>query len=102
MAVSSIKASGLGTFHMTLIIGICIFTDVPNNPVRLPTSSGMDFRKSLAQTYNDVPMWVLDQPLGRQNTHAVCNPFGITVLLVIVIMPYSETPTHRRCIRSGR
>jgi hypothetical protein len=84
MAVSSIKASGLGTFHMTLIIGICIFTDVP------------------AQTYNDVPMWVLDQPLGRQNTHAVCNPFGITVLLVIVIMPYSETPTHRRCIRSGR
>jgi len=35
--VSSKKASGLGTFHMTLTIGFCSFTRVPNDSVRLAT-----------------------------------------------------------------
>lgn len=62
------RGSGLGTFHITLQCGLCIFTVFPM--ASQPCGQPFPARYPLAQTYDDAPMLVLDQSLDQ--IHAPC------------------------------
>lgn len=88
------KASGLGTFHMTLLPAFAIL--LCSRRFRPPSG----FHKTLAQTYDDVPGGCLINHWSTKYTRRLQTLSKFAVWWVIVIAPYSDTPTLRRCSHS--